>query len=139
MSSNLQTDSIEFLRYPVPLRLSLENYHFAPTDMDSFKPLVAAVHSLMTPVNSDYGRGFVQIAVGNVIKSKKIYDTSQFNMALLKHMMEGVMVNEGPTAGSSPVWGRTNVLVTLCREYLPNTAQSPATRVISEKGGEGSY
>jgi hypothetical protein len=137
MDRNLKSGSVEFERYPIPLRLQVDTYVFNPIDWNSFQAPVTAIQRLYNPTNCYYGRGFVQVVAGErLVKKEKIYDSSQFHVGLLKHMLYDHMGTRGPgTAGLA--WGYTRVIITVCREYFPNTSQSPPTRSLALKPDEG--
>ena len=123
----LEEGSIESPQYARPLRLHVANYKFRPNNMEDFEVPVRNIQALYNPTNSFYGRGFVQVDAGWKIRREVIHDSSQFHLGLLRHMMKGVFIDRcsGEVAGGS--WGKTLVLVTVCREYHPNYTQTPPT------------
>ena len=107
---------VEFESYFSRLKLQVDNYIFIPNDMDDFQKPVKILYPRLNPLNCKYGRGYVQVVAGFVVKREKIYDIKQFNLPMFKTMMDGVWGREGDTA---PTWGKTIVTVTLCREFFP--------------------
>jgi hypothetical protein len=133
----LTSGSVEFARNPTPLRLEVDNYVFNPIDWDHFERAVTALQNLYQPTNCHYGRGFVQVVAGeSLVKREKIYDSNQFHMGLIKHMLNDHMGTRGPGT-SGLAWGYTRVVITLCREYFPNTSMSPPSRILAVKPDEG--
>jgi hypothetical protein len=129
-NTHLKTGTVEFGRYPAELKLQVDNYVFNPVDWNHFQTAVTALQNLYEPTNCYHGRGFVQVVAGNIVKLEKIYDSSQFHLGLLKHMLFDHIGTRGPgTAGLA--WGYTKVVITLCREYFPNSTLTPPTRLLT--------
>ena len=136
MASVLETGRIDFPAHPIPLNLSIANYIINPSSMDHLQIVVTEIHSLLNPLNSYYGRGFVQIVVADTIKRVMIYESSQFHLGLISHMLWDVMGTRGPgTWGWA--WNTTRIIVTVCREFFPNSRQIPPTRIRTVKPDEG--
>ena len=136
---NEKTESgpVEFPRYPIPLNLYVDNYIFSPYDLDSFQAPVDYFQSLLNPLNSYYGRGFIQIVVADVVKREIIYDTKQIHLALMKYMVGDLLGSRGPGTGGIAMAGYNKVTITVCREYLANHTQTPPTRIVTVKPDEG--
>ena len=107
---------IEFLRYARPLKLHAATYSMNPQNMEHLETAVTEIRAAFKTPNRCYGRGFVQIIAGNMVKRETIYRSSQFHMGLIRHMLGDDVVGthvDTKTGG----WSYLHVLITVCREY----------------------